>query len=108
MASAHSAARSSCSPGKCAILLGRLIQIECTPLIPPIRFFHVADDWSTSIAELPFFWEHKLIPALIIAFVPSVLISLILLRLADVQSLKIRDLAGSCTIGCSDQPKRYV
>jgi hypothetical protein len=43
----------------------------------------LATDWATGIAALYSFWEHKIIPRLLIAYVPSVLVSVILLRLAD-------------------------
>ncbi len=53
--------------------------------IHPLKLF---TDWSTGIIALYPFWQHKLLIALLIAFVPSILISFILIRFADLEKYR--------------------
>jgi len=45
-------------------------------------------DWSTGLIALYPFWQHLLVMALLIAFVPSILASLIILRFVDLEPYK--------------------
>src|SRR5262245_28329861 len=53
--------------------------------IHPVKLF---TDWSTGLLALYPFWHHKLIVALLIAFLPSILASLIIVRFADLEKYK--------------------
>jgi hypothetical protein len=45
-------------------------------------------DWSMGIIALVLFWQHALFAALAVAFIPSILVSLALVRLADLGTYK--------------------
>jgi hypothetical protein len=45
-------------------------------------------DWSTGIIALTLFWQHALFTALALGFIPSILVSLALVRLADLGRYK--------------------
>ncbi len=45
-------------------------------------------DWSTGLAALYFFWQHSLIVALVVAIVPSVIVSLLLVHFAHLEKYK--------------------
>ncbi len=53
--------------------------------IHPLKLF---TDWSTGFLALYPFWQHKLWTALFIAFVPSILISFILIRFTSLEKYK--------------------
>ncbi len=53
--------------------------------IHPLKLF---TDWSTGIIALYPLWQHKLLIALLIAFVPSILVSLLLIRYADLEKYR--------------------
>lgn len=42
-------------------------------------------DWSTGFIALYPFWQHQLLMALLIAFLPSILVSFILMRFANLE-----------------------
>jgi hypothetical protein len=50
--------------------------------IHPLKLF---TDWSTGIAALVLFWQHNLLPALLLAFIPSILVSFVLVRFANLE-----------------------
>lgn len=43
-------------------------------------------DWGTGIAALYPFWQHNLVPALLLAFIPSLAVSFALIRYAHLES----------------------
>lgn len=45
-------------------------------------------DWVTAFASLWFFWRHDWVPALFILFVPSVIVTLILVSYANLDRLR--------------------
>lgn len=45
-------------------------------------------DWSTGIVALVLFWRHALFAALAVAFIPSVLVSIALVRWSDLDKYK--------------------
>jgi len=45
-------------------------------------------DWSTGLLALYLFWRHNLAPALVIAVVPSAIVSFVLIRLANLERYK--------------------
>jgi uncharacterized membrane protein len=45
-------------------------------------------DWSTGLIALYPFWHHNLTAALLIAFVPSIVASMVILRFADPETYK--------------------
>ncbi len=45
-------------------------------------------DWSTGIIALYPFWQNKLLTALLIAFLPSIIASVILIRFVDLEKYK--------------------
>ncbi len=53
--------------------------------IHPLKLF---TDWSTGIIALYPFWQHQLLMALLIAFIPSILVSFILIRFVDLEKYK--------------------
>ncbi len=53
--------------------------------IHPLKLF---TDWSTGIIALYPLWQHRLLVALLIAFVPSILASLLLVRFANLENQK--------------------
>lgn len=53
--------------------------------IHPIK---LSTDWLMGVLALAFFWRHQLAYALLIAFVPSILASIILMREANLERLK--------------------
>jgi hypothetical protein len=53
--------------------------------IHPVKLF---TDWSTGIIALYFFWQHDLLAALLIAFIPSVIVSILVVRFADLEKRK--------------------
>lgn len=53
--------------------------------IHPLR---LATDWITGFAACYFFWQQDAVRALIIAFIPSLIVSLIVIRFADLERLK--------------------
>lgn len=53
--------------------------------IHPIKLF---TDWSTGIIALYFFWQHEITLALVIAFLPAVPISFLLVKYGDLEPLK--------------------
>lgn len=53
--------------------------------IHPAKLF---TDWSTGLIALYPFWHHNLIAALLIAFVPPIVASLIIVRCADLEKYK--------------------
>ncbi len=53
--------------------------------IHPLKLF---TDWSTGILALYPFWQNKLLIALLIAFIPSILASFALIRFADLERQK--------------------
>ena len=53
--------------------------------IHPLKLF---TDWSTEIIALYPLWQHQLVLALLIAFVPSIIVSLVLVRFAHLEKYK--------------------
>jgi len=53
--------------------------------IHPIRLF---TDWSSGLFACYLFWDQKLIEGIAAAFGPSLIVSLIILRFADLEKLK--------------------
>lgn len=53
--------------------------------IHPVRLF---TDWSSGFFACYLFWNQKLIEGLAAAFVPSLIVSLIILRFTDLEKLK--------------------
>ncbi len=53
--------------------------------IHPVRLL---TDWSSGIFACYLFWNQKLIEGLVAAFVPSLIVSLIILRFTDLEKLK--------------------
>ena len=53
--------------------------------IHPAKLF---TDWSTGLIALYPFWHHNLLLALLIAFVPSILVSLMIVHFADLEKYK--------------------
>ncbi len=53
--------------------------------IHPLKLF---TDWSTGIIALYPFWQNNLLAALIIAAVPSILVSFMLIRFANLEEYK--------------------
>ena len=45
-------------------------------------------DWSTGLYACYLFWQQELVPGIILAFIPSLVISLIIVRFADLEKLK--------------------
>jgi hypothetical protein len=45
-------------------------------------------DWGTGILALVPFWQHNLLAALLIAFIPSILVSIILVRFVDLEKYR--------------------
>ena len=48
----------------------------------------LATDWGTAFVSLYFFWRHDLVTGLLILFVPSVIVSIALISVADLQGLR--------------------
>ena len=53
--------------------------------IHPAKLF---TDWSTGLIALYPFWHHNLIAALLIAFAPPIVVSLMIVRFADLEKYK--------------------
>ena len=53
--------------------------------VHPLKLF---TDWSTGILALYPFWQNDLLVALLIAFLPSILISLLLVAFADLEKYR--------------------
>jgi len=53
--------------------------------IHPAKLF---TDWSTGFIALYFLWQHNLVVALIIMFVPSITVSLLMVRYLDLEKYK--------------------
>ncbi len=53
--------------------------------IHPLKLF---TDWSTGLIALYFFWQNNLVIALFIAFVPSIFVSLMLVRFVNLEKYK--------------------
>ena len=53
--------------------------------IHPARLF---TDWASGFVACYLFWEHDLVFALIVAFIPSLIVSLIVVRFANLEKLK--------------------
>lgn len=53
--------------------------------IHPAKLF---TDWSTGLLALVPFWQHNLLFALLIAFVPSIIASLVIVRFVDLEKYK--------------------
>jgi hypothetical protein len=53
--------------------------------IHPLKLF---TDWSTGVVALYPLWQHDLITAIIIGIVPSVVVSLVLVRFANLEKYK--------------------
>jgi len=53
--------------------------------IHPAKLF---TDWSTGFIALYFLWQHNLIAALIIMFVPAITVSLLMVRYLDLEKYK--------------------
>jgi uncharacterized membrane protein len=53
--------------------------------IHPAKLFA---DWSTGLIALYPFWHHNLLLGLLIAFVPSIISSLVIVRFADLEKYK--------------------
>lgn len=49
----------------------------------------LAVDWGAGIVALLPFWRHQLLVALLIAFMPSILVSFLLIRFADLEKYKL-------------------
>lgn len=45
-------------------------------------------DWATGIYGCYLLWQHELVPALVVAFIPSLIISLIVVRFTDLEKIK--------------------
>ena len=56
-------------------------------LLHQIHPLKLATDWGTAIAAAYLLWQHQLGPALIVGLVPPVVVTLALLRWADLGSL---------------------
>lgn len=48
----------------------------------------LATDWSTGLIALYLLWQHDLLPALVVAFVPSVIVSLVLMQWVNLGAYK--------------------
>lgn len=63
----------------------------------------LATDWATAIVAAVLLWRHRLVPALAVGFLPSVLVSALLIRRADLRTQRDsalgRYLAGWMTRG---------
>ena len=53
--------------------------------IHPAKLF---TDWSTALIALVPFWHHNLLLALLIAFVPSIIASRVIIRFVDLEKYK--------------------
>ena len=53
--------------------------------IHPAKLF---TDWSTGFIALYFLWQHNLVVALIIMFVPSIIVSLLMVRYLNLEKYK--------------------
>jgi hypothetical protein len=63
--------------------MGSEMTLQEKLLYHQIHPFKLLTDWSTGIIALVLFWRHALFAALAVAFIPSILVSLALVRLAD-------------------------
>ena len=50
-----------------------------------IHPFKLLTDWTTGLLALYFFWRHQLIPAAIIALVPPIVVSTLLIKFANLE-----------------------
>lgn len=53
--------------------------------IHPVRLF---SDWAGGFTACYFFWQHDLVAGIIVAFIPSLIVSLIVVKFTDLQKLK--------------------
>ncbi len=53
--------------------------------IHPTKLF---TDWSTGLIALYLLWQHSLVAALLIAFLPSIVVSLVIIRFVDLEKQK--------------------
>jgi hypothetical protein len=53
--------------------------------IHPAKLF---TDWSTGFIALYFLWQHNLVVALVIMFVPAITVSLLMVRYLDLEKYK--------------------
>ena len=51
--------------------------------IHPVKLFA---DWSTGLIALYPLWQHDLLTAILIAFIPSIIVSLVLIRFANLEA----------------------
>ncbi len=45
-------------------------------------------DWVTGFYACYLCWQHELVPALVVAFIPSLVVSLIVVRFADLEKIR--------------------
>lgn len=64
------------------------MNFEEKSLYQQIHPLKLLTDWGTGIVALYLFWQHALITALLVAFVPSLLVSLWLIRCANLDKYK--------------------
>jgi hypothetical protein len=50
-----------------------------------IHSLKLSTDWLTGLAALYFFWQHDLILGLLIAFVPSILVSIVIIKFVKLE-----------------------
>ena len=60
--------------------------LEEKTLYHQIHPLKLATDWGTGIAALYPLWQHQLVAALLLAFVPSILVSFALIRYANLET----------------------
>ena len=53
--------------------------------IHPVRLL---SDWSTGLYACYLLWQQELVPAMIVAFIPSLIVSLIIVRFVDLEKIK--------------------
>jgi hypothetical protein len=53
--------------------------------IHPLKLF---TDWGTGLVALYFLWQHNIVVGLIVAFVPSIVVTLLLVRIVNLERYK--------------------
>ena len=73
--------------------MGGSLDLQEKVLYHQIHAAKVATDWASAVAALPLFWRHRLLPALLLTFVPPGLVSYVLARYVDLEPYR-RSAAG--------------
>jgi hypothetical protein len=65
---------------------GGRMELRERVLYHQIHPLKLATDWATAIVAAVLLWRHRLVPALAVGFLPSVLVSVLLIRGADLRA----------------------